>query len=263
VSAPFNTFKSYVFPHIESGYNAISIDFDEAVITQLEIILANIGTFIPKEALPFQDEALRNSLARHCINLFEVPLIDDDATLHYIKKGGSLLKEGFTWIGKVTASGVNKAGEYIESKITTTKKVEVSSETKEKFNKIKDTTKSTLKVTGEFFGAVLTPMVAATEKFVNSNINTNSFLILMKSNLFFASFLAMNDKIDQGNNETLKKIKKVGNATLDATTEAFSGLTTGAKEIGKTIGDNTRTIVEKKYGDDITNTFVGKPEEPS
>jgi hypothetical protein len=241
VSAPFNTFKSYVFPHIESGYNAISIDFDEAVITQLEIILANIGTFIPKEALPFQDEALRNSLARHCINLFEVPLIDDDATLHYIKKGGSLLKEGFTWIGKVTASGVNKAGEYIGSKITTTNKVEVSSETKDKFNKIKDTTKSTLKVTGEFFGAVLTPMVAATEKFVNT----------------------MNDKIDQGNNETLKKIKKVGNATLDATTEAFSGLTTGAKEIGKTIGDNTRTIVEKKYGDDITNTFVGKPEEQS
>jgi hypothetical protein len=177
VSAPFNTFKSYVFPHIESGYNAISIDFDEAVITQLEIILANIGTFIPKEALPFQDEALRNSLARHCINLFEVPLIDDDATLHYIKKGGSLLKEGFTWIGKVTASGVNKAGEYIGSKITTTNKVEVSSETKDKFNKIKDTTKSTLKVTGEFFGAVLTPMVAATEKFVNSNINTNSHII--------------------------------------------------------------------------------------
>jgi hypothetical protein len=151
------------------------------------------------------------------------------------------LKEGFTWIGKVTASGVNKAGEYIGSKITTTNKVEVSTETKDKFNKIKDTTKSTLKVTGEFFGAVLTPMVAATEKFVNT----------------------MNEKIDQGNNETLKKIKKVGNATLDATTEAFSGLTTGAKEIGKTLGDNTRNIVEKKYGDDITNTFVGKPEEPS
>jgi len=168
VSAPFNTFKTYVFPHIESGYNAISVDFDEAVITQLEIILANIGTFIPKEALPFQDEALRNSIARHCLNLFEIPLIEDDPTLHYIKKGGSLLKEGFTWIGKVTASGVNKAGEYIGSKITTTNKVEVSTETKDKFAKIKDTTKSTLKVTGEFFGAVLSPMVAATEKLVNS-----------------------------------------------------------------------------------------------
>jgi len=79
--------------------------------------------------------------------------------------------------------------------------------------------------------------------------------------MIFCPILAMNEKIDQGNNETLKKIKKVGNATIDATSEAFSGLTTGAKEIGKTIGDNTRTIVEKKYGDDITNTFVGKPEE--
>jgi len=79
----------------------------------------------------------------------------------------------------------------------------------------------------------------------------------------YFSFLAMNEKIDQGDNETLKKIKKVGTATLDATSEAFSGLSTGAKEIGKTLGDNTRNIVEKKYGDDITNTFVGKPEEPS
>jgi len=40
------------------------LDFDEAVINQLEIFLAKIGTFIPKEALPYQDEALRNSISR-------------------------------------------------------------------------------------------------------------------------------------------------------------------------------------------------------
>lgn len=67
----------------------------------------------------------------------------------------------------------------------------------------------------------------------------------------------MNKKIENGDNETLKKIKKIGGATIDATSDALSGLSTGAKEVGKSIGDSTRNIVEKKYGDDITNTFVG------
>lgn len=64
---------------------------------------------------------MRDSIDKHCVTLFETPLIDDDKTIHYIKKGGSLLKEGFSWLGKVTSSGVNRAGEYIGSKITTTK----------------------------------------------------------------------------------------------------------------------------------------------
>lgn len=47
---------------------------------------------------------------------------------------------------------------------------------------------------------------------------------------------------------------------MDATSEALTGLSSGAKEIGKSLGSNTRNLVEKKYGDDITTTFVGKQE---
>lgn len=47
----------------------------------------------------------------------------------------------------------------------------------------------------------------------------------------------MNKKIDEGDNQTLKQIKKVGGATLEATSTAFSGLKTGAKEVGSALGE--------------------------
>lgn len=69
--------------------------------------------------------------------------------------------------------------------------------------------------------------------------------------------LDLSKKIDEGDNETLKKIKKVGGATIDATSVAFEGLSSGAAEVGKSIGNNTRNLIEKKYGDDITTTITG------
>ncbi|KAL4496102.1 hypothetical protein ABPG72_015524 [Tetrahymena utriculariae] len=239
ISVQFQTHKTYLFPHIENGFNAICVELDEEVITQLDIILSNVATFLTKDLLDHQDETLRNSINTHCVSIFETPLIDDNQTLHYIKKGGDILKNGFVWLGKTAATGVNKAGEYIGSKISSTKKVEVSQETKEKFQKIKDTTTKTVSVSAGFLSAVLEPMVDATSKYVKQ----------------------INEKIDKGDNETLKKIKKIGGATLDATTEALQGLGKGVCEVGKSIGDNTRNLVEKKYGDDVTNTFLGQNDE--
>lgn len=59
----------------------------------------------------------------------------------------------------------------------------------------------------------------------------------------------------------MKKIKKYGGATIDATADAISGIGKGVCDIGNALGDNTRHIVEKKYGDDVTNTFMGKSDE--
>lgn len=56
-----------------------------------------------------------------------------------------------------------------------------------------------------FLVSVLNPMFDATSKYVSD----------------------VNKKIDHGDNETLKKIKKIGGATLDATSEALSGLGKG------------------------------------
>lgn len=45
--------------------------------------------------------------------------------------------------------------------------------------------------------------------------------------MFYILKIDVNKKIDHGDNETLKKIKKIGGATLDATTEALTGLGKG------------------------------------
>ncbi len=51
----------------------------------------------------------------------------EDQTIHYIKKGGEILKDAFSWVGSVTCKGVNIAGNYINSKISDNK-IEVSTE---------------------------------------------------------------------------------------------------------------------------------------
>ena len=38
--------------------------------------------------------------------------------------------------------------------------------------------------------------------------------------------------------------------------EAYSGLAEGAGNVGKSLGDQSRKIVQKKYGDDYVKTFV-------
>jgi len=44
--------------------------------------------------------------------------------------------------------------------------------------------------------------------------------------------------------------------------EALGGFYKGAREVGGAVGDNTKKIVQKKYGDDVTNTFMSsKPKD--
>jgi len=66
----------------------------------------------------------------------------------------------------------------------------------------------------------------------------------------------LGDAIDNGNNKILKDAKEIGKTTMSATSEAFDGLFKGVKEVGGAVGDNTKKIVNKKYGDDVTNTFL-------
>ena len=55
----------------------------------------------------------------------------------------------------------------------------------------------------------------------------------------------------------LKQGKTVAVATWDATANALSGLGTALCSVGDSLGNNTRKVVEKRYGDDVTNTFMG------
>ena len=100
---------------------------------------------------------------------------------------------------------------------------------------------------------VLTPVVNATNQLVSGKkYNIIFYFILL---LFFKD---VNQKIDDGDSQLLKKIKKIGGATIDATSTAFNGLSGGVGEIGDAIGGNTRNIVEKKLGEETSNTFLGE-----
>lgn len=53
-------------------------------------------------------------------------------------------------------------------------------------------------------------------------------------------------------------MKEVTKATSHSVNTAFTGLSEGAKNVGGAISDNTTNLVQKKYGDDYTKTFLGK-----
>ena len=60
----------------------------------------------------------------------------------------------------------------------------------------------------------------------------------------------------------LKTGKKLTVATWDALSNAVSGLGDALSQVGDSIGTNTRGVVEKKYGQDVTNTFMGPDGKP-
>lgn len=55
----------------------------------------------------------------------------------------------------------------------------------------------------------------------------------------------------------MKAGKQYTVATWDAAGTALSGLGDALSTVGDTLGNTTRKVVEKKYGDDVTTTFLG------
>jgi len=113
-------------------------------LPNLLTILRTTGTLLDRAGAISNDE-LRTSLQNQCETIFTVPLVEDSKALYYISRGGNLLKTGFSWLGGKMADGVNATGSWMNSKISPGQEpVEVSQESKEKMNKIKSTTKSTM-----------------------------------------------------------------------------------------------------------------------
>lgn len=145
------------------------------------------------------------------------------------------------------AYGINKGGEFIQSKIEKSDDVQISQETKVKYQKTKSSITDTVDVTSNYLKQIFKPVVdKATElkKDLNNHIdksNNDSRIIIHK-------------------NLALKQGKSFTVATWDATSNALSGLGSALSNIGDTLGTNTRNVVEKKYGQDVTNTFIGVKE---
>ena len=48
----------------------------------------------------------------------------------------------------------------------------------------------------------------------------------------------------------------------EALGEAYNGLAEGTGEVAKTLGDQSRKLVNKKYGDDYVKTFIPDEKNP-
>ena len=78
----------------------------------------------------------------------------------------------------------------------------------------------------------------------------------------------MGEKIDNSPNKKIKYAKGTKNinegiaeSSGEAILEVFSGISDGARKVGKQIGVQSRKIVHKKLGEDYVNTFIPEDEE--
>jgi hypothetical protein len=121
--------------------------------------------------------------------------------------------------------------------------VAVSQDTKDKLNKTKSSISQTIDVTGTYLSQLFRP-VADKASELKKDLNTHIDKSSNESNAFISSL-------------ALKQGRTVTVATWDAASNAFAGLGSALSTVGDSLGNNTRKVVEKKYGQDVTNTFLG------
>jgi phosphoserine phosphatase len=147
----------------------------------------------------------------------------------------SVLKDAFVWLGGALATGVNKGGEFISSKIGQNNPVTVSDSTKSTLSNVKDKASQVVDVTGGLLMQLYRPVAEKTKE-LTEEIST---------------------KIDQSDNKctsqivnpiVLQQSKQLTVASWGAAGVAFEGLSTALGQVGTSIGTNTRSLVEKKYG---------------
>lgn len=78
-----------------------------------------------------------------------------------------MLKTGFSMIGGVLATGINKGGQWLDGKIDKNENPsKVSDETKGKLNTIKEKTTSTMKVAGFYLDKIFSPVAEYTNQVI-------------------------------------------------------------------------------------------------
>lgn len=68
----------------------------------------------------------------------------------------------------------------------------------------------------------------------------------------------MVNKTKNSENENLKYLYYCGKSMNSACTNVYRGLTKGGKELGNSLGCNSRKIITKKYGKEFSNTYLGE-----
>lgn len=102
--------------------------------------------------------------------------MQEDKATEIIYKTGGILGTGLKWFGSKTVDLVNNLGEYINTKIQPSQDQSVNPENKQKFEKLKETTKQTMAFTGSMLNKILSPVA----KTVNQGLESKVFVVIFR-----------------------------------------------------------------------------------
>lgn len=164
VKAEYSDTISYVFPHFENGLSSISIPPITELVQVLDAILSQTARLLtPSQAMEVPE--LKALIEEHYPMLEKEQIYYPDNIKKAIATTGSLLNKAFATIGGYMKTGVEKCGNYIDSKITQGEPTKVSESTKEKWVYLKENTSNIIHISSEYAGKILNPVLAKTKEY--------------------------------------------------------------------------------------------------
>ncbi|CAD8192157.1 unnamed protein product [Paramecium octaurelia] len=222
-----------IFPHIDQGLNGIFIPQSD-LLNVFHTALNTVVSMVPFDQA-MQIQQFKDTIELHCKDIATNPLNNPNDAAAYIVKGGDYLKKGFMFLGTMMATGINKGTQYLNDKIQPGQEVQVDPNTKTKLQATKEKVSEVFDVTGQYLGQLFKPVAQKTKELTNE----------------------LGQKIDNSDSHILKQSKQLTSATWDAAGTALSGLGTALCQVGSSIGNGTKQIVQKKYGTEVVNTYLG------
>jgi len=178
-----------VFPHFENGLSAISVLADCELIPQFDALLRQAASLIDFRTA-MEVGHLRELILQNYPDLEREQIYYPDTIKKVITKAGSFFGSAFEKVGDLVKTGVEKAGNYLNNKITEGEPTHLEESTKEKLHKFKEGTSNFINVSAEIAGKILNPVVSKAKEYSTE----------------------IEEKINRSNNQTFKYAK--GNRLL-------------------------------------------------
>lgn len=103
----------------------------------------------------------------HCPNLEKEQIYYPDSVKKVITTSGKFFNSVFTAVGGYLRSGVEMAGNYLNTKIEQGEPTHIKPETREKWETLKNGTSKVIQVSSDLAGKILTPVIEKTKEYTN------------------------------------------------------------------------------------------------
>jgi hypothetical protein len=106
-------------------------------------------------------------IEEHCPSLEKEQIYYPDSIKKAIITSGKIFNSVFTTVGTYLKSGVEKAGNYLNTKIEQGEPTHIKPETREKWETLKNGTNKAIQVSSDFASKILTPVIEKTKEYTN------------------------------------------------------------------------------------------------